>query len=77
MSAKCCSLLIWGGSITFGLFLAIIMTNLIWQRSQSTPTLTTVDTYYHPIFNVPFPAVTLCNINIAYRPLVEEATKKL
>lgn len=77
MLAKCSSLIIWGGSIAFGLLLAIIMTNLIWQRSQSKPTLTTVDTYYHPIWNVPFPAITVCNINLVYRSTVEKFSKHL
>lgn len=73
--AKCVSLIIWGGSITIGLLLAIMMTRLVWQRSQSTPTLTAVDSYYYPIYKVPFPAVTLCNINIVYRPAFEQISK--
>lgn len=77
MLAKCSSLIIWGGSIIFGLLLAIIMTNLIWQRSQSKPTLTTVDTYYHPIYNVPFSAITLCNVNVAQKSTVEKFSKQL
>lgn len=73
--AKSFSLLIWGGSIAVGLLLAIVMTNLVWQRSQSTPTLTTVNDYYYPIYNVKFSAITLCNNNVAYRPAVEQITK--
>lgn len=73
--AKCASLIIWGGSIAFGLFLATMMTRLVWQRSQSTPTLTAVDSYHYPIWKVPFPAVTLCNINIVYRPAFEQISK--
>lgn len=73
--AKSLSLLIWGGSIAIGLLLAIMMTNLVWQRSQSTPTLTTVNDYYYPIYNIKWPGITLCNNNVAYRPAVEKITK--
>lgn len=41
---------------------------LVWNRFESTPTITTVDTYYHPVWAIPFPAATLCNINKVYRP---------
>lgn len=67
----------WGGAVTIGILLAIKMTSLIWHRSQKSPTLTTVDTYYHPIWEVKFPAVTLCNVNIVWRPAMEEFTDKL
>lgn len=67
----------WGGAITIGILLAMKMTTLVWYRSQATPTLTTVDTYYHPIWDVKFPAVTLCNVNVVYRPAMEEYTLKL
>lgn len=77
MLAKCLSLFIWGGAILFGILLAVSMIKLVWYRTKLTPTLTTVDTYYHPVHNVPFPAVTLCNINIVYRPAMEEMIKKL
>lgn len=30
------------------------------DRSNKTPTLTTIDTYYHRIHDISFPAVTFC-----------------
>lgn len=75
--AKCFSIIVWGGVITIAFLLSILMTIWIWQRSQNTPTLTTIDTYYYPIWNVPFPAVTFCNINVVYRPAMEQLMRKL
>lgn len=46
---------------------------LVWKRFERTPTITTIDTYYHPVWSIPFPAATICNINIVYRP----ATKNI
>lgn len=74
--AKCASFFVWGGAIIIGTLLAILMTVLVWNRSQTTPTLTTIDTYYHPIWNVPFPAITLCNLNAVYRPAFDKLTEK-
>lgn len=67
----------WGGAFIIGAAFALIMIILIWQRFQSTPTITTVETYYHPIWNVPFPAVTICNINKVYRPATKNIKRKL
>lgn len=68
---KSLSAIVWFGSISICTLLAIIITAWVWQRWEHTPTLTTVDTYYYPISKVPFPAVTLCNINIVYRSTME------
>ncbi|XP_065080771.1 sodium channel protein Nach-like [Ochlerotatus camptorhynchus] len=39
------------------------MMELSWIRFKSTPTITTIETTTYPIWNVAFPAVTICNIN--------------
>lgn len=75
--AKCSSVIFWGGTILSCIFLAILMITLITQRFQKTPILNTVDTYHYPIAKVKFPAVTLCNLNVVYRPAMEKILKKL
>lgn len=34
--------------------------------------LRTIDTTAYPIFQVPFPAVTLCNFNFVYKPKIKK-----
>lgn len=66
--AKIVNEIIWGGTIVFGAVLLIVMISLTWGRIKNTAILTTtVDTYYHPNWKVPFPALTLCNINQIHR----------
>lgn len=71
------SVLFWGGTILNCVLLAILMNTLIWERLQKTPILNTVDTTHYPIAKVKFPAVTLCNINVVYRPAMEKILKEL
>lgn len=47
------------------------------MRYDSTPFITTIETTSYPIWNVPFPAVTVCNINKVYRPASENIRAKL
>lgn len=74
--AKCVAFTFWGAAFLFGLIVLYIMSNLIIDRSNKTPTLTTIDTYYHRIHFVSFPAVTFCNLNVLHRsslqPIVNE-----
>lgn len=61
--AKLVELMFWAGSICLATFLLIVLINLVLQRKESTPTLTTIDSYYYPIYKVPFSAITFCNVN--------------
>lgn len=70
--AKWIDVLIWGGSFISGIILFVILLQLIWQRSKKTPTITTIDTYYHPVWDVPFPALTLCNYNAVHRGALQK-----
>lgn len=60
-----------------GAVFAIVLMRLVWDRFQTTPTITTVETNNFPIWNVPFPAVTICNINKVYAPATRNITEKL
>ncbi|XP_057370230.1 pickpocket protein 28-like [Daphnia carinata] len=35
----------------------------VWQKWEQSPVLTSVETQLYPLKNVPFPAVTICNVN--------------
>lgn len=51
-----------------GALFSIYMMILVWNRFTNTPTVTTVETINNPISEVPFPAVTVCNINKVHYP---------
>lgn len=53
-----------------GLFSAYMM-QLVMIRFNTIPTVTTVDTFNHPIWEVPFPAVTVCNANTVHKTKIE------
>uniref|UniRef100_A0A182FFS8 Pickpocket n=1 Tax=Anopheles albimanus TaxID=7167 RepID=A0A182FFS8_ANOAL len=40
-----------------------VMGMIAWVRFRTTPTITTIETMTYPIWKIPFPAVTVCNIN--------------
>lgn len=71
------SQIIWAVSCVLGAVMAIVMMRLIWTKFQTTPTITTIETNNFPIWNVQFPAVTLCNINKVYKPAAENIREKL
>jgi amiloride-sensitive sodium channel len=43
------------------------MMKIVWLRFLESPTVTNVETTTYPIWNIPFPAVTLCNNNKVYQ----------
>ncbi|KXJ77947.1 hypothetical protein RP20_CCG006004 [Aedes albopictus] len=53
------------------------MMELSWIRFKNTPTITTIETTTYPIWNVPFPAVTVCNINKVDRNRSEKIINSL
>lgn len=75
--SKLLSLTIWASACVMGAVFAIVLMGLVWDRFQTTPTITTVETNNYPIWNVPFPAVTICNINKVYAPATKNITDKL
>lgn len=74
---KLISLTIWAGACAAGAVFAVVLMGLVWDRFQTTPTITTVETNNYPIWNLPFPAVTICNINKVYAPAAKNITDKL
>lgn len=56
---------------------AVNLMYIVWRRNDSTPFITTIESTSYPIWNVPFPAVTVCNINKVYRPATIKIKTKL
>lgn len=75
--ARHLSLFIWIASITLGVAFASIMIHLSWDKFQTNPTITTVESNAYPIWNVRFPAITICNINKVYAPAAANLTGRL
>ncbi|XP_033210034.1 pickpocket protein 28-like [Belonocnema kinseyi] len=59
------------------LLLALTMMVLVWYRFSKTPTTTTIDTTTYPIWDLPFPAITICNHNKVYLPKARTFTKDM
>jgi Amiloride-sensitive sodium channel. len=54
---------LWAVVMVLCLLLAIGMVWIEWSRNDTSPTLIALDTSHYPIWNIDFPAVTLCGIN--------------
>lgn len=59
-----------------GLGVGALLAYLLLYRYNISPTITTLETYSYPTWKIPFPAVTLCNVNkvrkSSLRPIVEK-----
>ncbi len=74
---KLVTALIWS-CICIGLALfAITLMKLVYDKYESTPIITVVDTNNFPIWNVNFPSVTVCNVNKVYAPSTTNITNQL
>lgn len=71
------SLIIWLVALCLGTVFAILLMGLIWDRFKRTPTITTVETNNYAIWNVEFPAVTVCNNNKVYAPAARSMARAL
>jgi hypothetical protein len=69
--------LLWGAVCIVCLTVAVIMMKIVWLRFNESPTVTNVETTTYPIWNIPFPAVTLCNNNKVYRPAAIKLAESL
>ncbi|PNF20288.1 hypothetical protein B7P43_G14391, partial [Cryptotermes secundus] len=49
----------------------------VWEEYLNSPTVTTVDSTSYPIWNVPFPAIAVCNINKVSRSATWKLAQKL
>ncbi|XP_069675732.1 sodium channel protein Nach-like [Periplaneta americana] len=46
-----------------GMAAAILLINKVWTQYSTSPTITSVESTHYPIWNIPFPAVTVCQVN--------------
>ncbi|KAG5897776.1 hypothetical protein JTB14_019994 [Gonioctena quinquepunctata] len=60
-----------------GICCATYMTILFWGRYISNPTRTTILTSYAPVTTLPFPAVTICNINRILVTKIDKLIQKM
>lgn len=56
---------------------AIGMMSIIMYRFTKTPTTTTIETTAYPIWEIEFPAITICNHNKVYLPSARSINKTM
>ncbi|XP_047002651.1 pickpocket protein 28-like [Schistocerca americana] len=69
--------LLWGAACAVCAILAAVLSQLALDRYRHSPTITSVETTAFPIWNVPFPALTLCNNNKVYGPAADRFIENL
>ncbi|XP_065206845.1 pickpocket protein 28-like [Planococcus citri] len=62
---------IWFSFIVIGLLVTLVIISSLWEKFQTSPTITGLDTDFHK-WDMPFPAVTLCPQNPADPQLVRD-----
>lgn len=55
--------IIWAIAVFVSLGCAIVLMKMAWNYYATHPTLTVIESTHHGIWNYPFPAITVCNIN--------------
>ncbi|XP_051174622.1 pickpocket protein 11-like [Leptopilina boulardi] len=69
--------IIWSLICTIFLLIAFGMMFIIMYHYSKTPTTTTIETTAYPIWDIEFPAITICNHNKVYLPSALNVTKTL
>jgi len=54
---------LWTVMCALGLAAAFVLINKVWTQYSTSPTITSVESTHFPIWNIPFPAVTVCQVN--------------
>jgi len=68
---------LWVIVVVLGLVGSSFMVNNLWTRYVDTQTRTSVATNHYPTWRLPFPAVTVCNVNRIFRSKAEALVSKL
>ncbi|KAH8413166.1 hypothetical protein KR009_008633 [Drosophila setifemur] len=55
--------LFWLVVVILAIITSIVLVVVSWYWSQQTPTVTVIESSHFPTWNIPFPAVTICNFN--------------
>jgi len=53
----------WLVVVILAIITSIVLVVVSWYWSQETPTVTVIESSHFPTWNIPFPAVTICNFN--------------
>ncbi|XP_055907034.1 pickpocket protein 11-like [Eupeodes corollae] len=53
----------WIGVVVLAIIASIVLVSVSWSSNRETPTVTVIEGSHFPTWNVPFPAVTICNFN--------------
>jgi len=53
----------WIVVVILAIITSIVLVVVSWYWSQETPTVTVIESSHFPTWNIPFPAVTICNFN--------------
>lgn len=61
----------------FALITAIVLLWISWNWTAETPTTTVIESTNYPTYNLPFPSVTICNMNKISMSAVMEVVKDL
>lgn len=76
-AVKGVSITIWSIICLLAVAFSFYLGALLWHRFSSSPTLITLETTNEPIWELRFPAVTICNNNKVYAPAAAELKPKL
>lgn len=74
---KCVSITIWSIICLLAVAFSLYLGALLFDRFTSAPVIITLETTNEPIWDLKFPAVTICNNNKVYAPAAEKLKPKL
>lgn len=55
--------LAWAGIVLSALIASVVLLFISWKWNAATPTVTVIENTHFATWNIPFPAITLCNMN--------------
>ncbi|KAH0954587.1 hypothetical protein HN011_002606 [Eciton burchellii] len=55
--------IVWAITVIISFCCGIVLINMTWDYYVSHPTMTIIESTHHGIWNYPFPAITICNLN--------------
>lgn len=61
----------------FALITSIVLLWISWNWTAETPTTTVIESTNYPTYNLPFPAVTVCNMNKISKTVVFDIVKDM
>ncbi|EFN89774.1 Sodium channel protein Nach [Harpegnathos saltator] len=69
--------IVWALMVFTSLCCAVVLMKMTWNYYATHPTLTVIESTHHGIWNYPFPAITVCNINRMSYNLTKEFVDNL